>query len=132
MSGSGDERQDGALHRAQRRLVDVDVIDLGGIGGGDRPGDRVRDECASKSRSRSAAGTSFESQTPGMWRSGCSTTAAATTGPGQTAAPDFVDAGDVHEPDAAQRVLERARRGHASHWNLRIRVQALRLSFSFV
>ena len=34
---------------------------------------------------------------------------------GQAAAPDFVDAGDVHEPDAAQRVLQRARRGDAGH-----------------
>ena len=34
---------------------------------------------------------------------------------GQAAAPHFVDAGHVHEPDAAQRVLERAHGGDASH-----------------
>src|SRR5471032_1969025 len=38
-------------------------------------------------RSRSAAGTVLESQTPGMWRSGCSTTAAATTGPARQPRP---------------------------------------------
>ena len=32
---------------------------------------------------------------------------------GQAAAPHFVDAGHVHEPDAAQRVLQRAHRGNA-------------------
>jgi hypothetical protein len=53
-----------------------------------------------------AAGTSFESHTPAMCRSGWRTTAAATTD-GETAA-HFIDAGHVHEPDAAQRVLERA------------------------
>ena len=36
---------------------------------------------------RSAAGTSFESQTPGMCFSGCSTTAAATTGPARQPRP---------------------------------------------
>src|SRR4051812_24538457 len=38
-------------------------------------------------RSRSGAGTVFESHTPGMWRSGCSTTAAATTGPARHPRP---------------------------------------------
>src|SRR5581483_239068 len=41
----------------------------------------------SYSRSRSWAGTSFESQTPAMCRSGCSTTAAATTGPARQPRP---------------------------------------------
>ena len=36
---------------------------------------------------RSAAGTVLESQTPGMWRSGWSTTAAATTGPARQPRP---------------------------------------------
>ena len=35
--------------------------------------------------------------------------------PGQTAPPDFVDAGDVREPDAPQRVLQRAHRRNAGH-----------------
>src|SRR4051812_47934674 len=38
-------------------------------------------------RSRSGAGTVFESHTPGMWRSGCRTTAAATTGPARQPRP---------------------------------------------
>src|SRR5215475_5042287 len=38
-------------------------------------------------RSRSAAGTSFESHTPAMWRSGWSTTAPATTGPARQPRP---------------------------------------------
>src|SRR4051812_44258049 len=38
-------------------------------------------------RSRSGAGTVFESHTPGMWRSGCRTTAAATTGPARHPRP---------------------------------------------
>src|SRR6185436_4705847 len=39
------------------------------------------------SSSRSSGGTSFESLTPGMWRSGSSTTAAATTGPARQPRP---------------------------------------------
>src|SRR5262245_36559920 len=41
----------------------------------------------SYSCSRSAAGTAFESQTPGMCRSGCRTTAPATTGPARQPRP---------------------------------------------
>jgi hypothetical protein len=40
-------------------------------------------------------------------------------GAGQAAAPHFVDAGDVHEPDAPQRVLERAHRRDAGHTKLK-------------
>ena len=40
-SGSGDQGEDGPLHRAQRGLMDVDAIDLSGVGGGDTPGNRV-------------------------------------------------------------------------------------------
>ena len=40
-------------------------------------------------------------------------------GAGQAAAPHFVDAGDVHEPDAAQRVFERAHGGDADHTELK-------------
>ena len=36
-------------------------------------------------------------------------------GTGQAAASHLVDAGHVHEPDAAQRVLERAHGGNANH-----------------
>jgi hypothetical protein len=35
--------------------------------------------------------------------------------PGQAASAHFVDAGHVHEPDAAQRILERAHRGNTGH-----------------
>ena len=50
-----------------------------------------------------------------MWLVGMQHHGRRDDGAGQTAAPHFVDAGDVHEPDAAQRVLERAHRGNAGH-----------------
>ena len=70
----------------------------------------------SYSRSRSAAGTSFESQTPGDVPVGMQDDGRGDDRAGEAAAPDFVDAGDVHEPDAAQRVLERAHARERGPW----------------
>ncbi len=54
----------------------------------------------------------------------------------QTAAAHFVDAGHMHEPDAAQRVLERAHRRDSRHTSLAGRAGRVglagRLSIAFV
>ena len=97
MSGSGDERQDRALHRAQRRLMDVDVIDLGGIGGGDGPGDRVLHDALEQPLAlggRHELRIADAGDVPvGMEHDGRRDDRA-----GQAAAPDFVDAGHMQKP----------------------------------
>ena len=118
MSGSGDERQHRAPHRRQRRLVDVDVIDLAGIGGGHRPGDRVAHDALEEAL---ALGGRHEL---GIADAGNVAVRVQHDRrrhdrPGQTAAPDLVHAGHVAEADASQRVLQRAHGRHANHRNLK-------------
>ena len=69
----------------------------------------------SHSRSRSIAGTSFESRRPGDVLLGMKHDSGGDDGAGQAAASHLVDSGHVHEPHTAQRVLQRAHGRNASH-----------------
>ena len=129
MSGKRGQRQHGALHGAERGLMDVDEIDLGRLGGGDGPRhgmahDALEDPLALGGRHQlrvAHAGNVFL----GMKHHG-----GGDDGAGQTAAAHFIDARHVHEPDTPQRVLERAHRGDANHkWQEGQEGYAFALSF---
>ena len=84
--GQRRDREHGAPHRLERRPMDVQRVDLGGLDEGHRPRERAR-VIRSFRRSRSSAVSIFESASPGMWQSGSSTTAPATTGPARHPRP---------------------------------------------
>ena len=97
-SGSGASASTGALHRAERRLVDVDACRSRRA----RPRRPPRRRRRARSRRRAARARapapSWSRRARGMCRRGSQHHGAAHDRTGEAAAADFVDAGDVHEP----------------------------------
>jgi hypothetical protein len=94
--------------------MDVDAVDFRGIRVGHGPGDGVREyafvEPLALGRRDGLGIRHAGNVSPGVEdHGGCHHRA------GEAAATHFVHARDVHEPDAPQRVLERAHRGNACH-----------------
>ncbi len=110
----GNERENRSLHRAQRRLMDVDAIDLGRIGLGDSPRDRVGDnalvEALTLDRSDKLGVTDSRNVAIGMQHHGRRDHRSR-----QAAAANLIDTCYMHESDATQRILQRAHRRDASH-----------------
>ena len=113
--GQRRELQHGTLHRAQRRLMDVDAVDFGRVGLADGPGDRGAQDLIVKTF---AFGRRHRLRIADAWNVavGMEHHRRGDDGPGQTAAPNLVAAGDVHESDATKRILEGARRRNPGHF----------------
>ena len=95
------EPEHGAAHRRQRRAMDVDGVDLVGLGGCHRPGqghahDRVIEPLALGGRHQLRVGQ------PRNVAVGVEDDGAGHDGPGQAAAAHFVDAGHAYEPQPPQ------------------------------
>ena len=84
--GQRRQRENGALHGAQRRLMDVDAIDFRGVAPGDGPGDGAGDDFVVERRAlgrRDGLRIGETGNMPVRVR----TTAAATTGPARQPRP---------------------------------------------
>jgi hypothetical protein len=111
------QRRDGhdrPAHRFERRAVDIELVDFGGLNGGNRPGDRLPGDerveaLALERRDRLGIREAgdvvrrIENDGAGHHRAG------------QTAAPDFIAAGDAIEPPTPQGVLEGSHRANSNH-----------------
>ena len=105
--GKRRERQHGAVHGAQRGLMNVDAVDLGRVGGSDRPCERElqyplvealpldgRHQLRIAHPGNGAIRMEHDSRRHNRTR--------------QTPASNLVNTGHVHKADAPQRILERA------------------------
>ncbi len=79
--GATRQRLDRAAHREQRRLQDVERVDLGDVRRRRRAHASALARISTASRARAAPDSSFESRRPAIGRAGSRITAAATTGP---------------------------------------------------
>ena len=89
-------------------------IDLGRIGRGDGPGDRVTHDALAQPLALDRR-DQLRVGHPGNVLLGMKHDGGRDDGAGQAAASHLVDAGHVHEPHAAQRVLQRAHGRNANH-----------------
>ena len=112
--GSGASEQHGPLHRPQRRLMDVDACRSRRGCGRDAPGDRARGdllvEPLALERGHGLRVADARDVAVGIEHDG-----RRDDRPGQAAAADLVHAGDVDEPHAPERVLQRAERADLDH-----------------
>jgi hypothetical protein len=111
---NGDQGEDGPLHRAQRGLVDVDAIDLSGVGRGDPPGDRGTEDFLEETLalgSRRQLGVADAGDVAvGVKHDGRRDHRAR-----EATAAHFIDTRNVREPAATQRILEGAKSSDAGH-----------------
>ena len=108
------ERKHRALHRAQRRLMDVDAIDFCRVRGSHGPCDGVAENPVVETFTfggRDQLGVGHAGNV--LVRS--EHDRRRNDGASQAASSYFIDAGHIHESHTAQRVLQRAHRGDSSH-----------------
>src|SRR5262249_41731288 len=103
--------QDGPLHRPQRRLMDVDAVDFGGIDEDHRPPDPLPRDAVVQALALER-GHGLRVADAGDVAVGIEHDRRRHHGTREAAASHFVDACHVHEPHAPERILQGPVRAH--------------------
>ena len=103
----GRQRENGAAHRRQRGLMDIDGVDFAGIGGRDRPGNSVSGDFP-KEIFAFFRGDGLRIADAGDVAVGVQNDRGRVDGTRQAAAAGFVDPGYMAKAKTAQLVLERS------------------------